>query len=67
MTSKASRIRCPRVDGISKAMWRRGVEVELEHTSNRKIARCIAAAHFEESPRYYTELAKMERKLKRNR
>jgi hypothetical protein len=47
-------------------MWRRGIAVEMEHTSSRKIAKCISAAHFEESgAAYYVELAKMERKLKR--
>jgi hypothetical protein len=61
------KLRCPRVRGISAATWRKGIAVELEHTSDRKIARCIAAAHLEESPRYYTELARMERKLRRAR
>lgn len=56
-------IRCPKVKGVSKAVWKRAIAVELEHTANRETARCIAAAHLEESPRYYTELAKMERSL----
>jgi hypothetical protein len=67
MTATSAHLRCPKVKGISKATWRRGVEVELEHTSDRRTARCIAAAHFEESPRYYVELAKMERKLRGGR
>jgi hypothetical protein len=57
-------LRCPCVEGVSKAQWEQGIRVEMEHTGNRRIARCIAAAHFAESPRYYDELAKMERKLK---
>jgi hypothetical protein len=61
------KLRCPKVKGISAAMWRKGIKVELEHTSSRKVARCIAAAHLEEFPRYYVELAKMERKLRGKR
>lgn len=60
------KLRCPRVKGISKAAWEKGIAVEMEHTRDRRLARCIAAAHFEESgPRYYTELLKMERRLRR--
>lgn len=55
-------LRCPDVQGISKSMWKRGVRVELEHTSNPRIARCIAAAHFEEDRGYYNKLAKVEGK-----
>jgi len=55
------------VRGISTATWQKGIAVELEHTSSRRIARCIAAAHLEESPRYYAELKRMERKLKGRR
>ncbi len=59
-------LRCPKVRGISAAMWRRGIAVEMEHTSSKKIAKCVSAAHFEEfGEAYYRELAKMERKLKR--
>jgi len=58
-------LRCPKVQGISAAMWRRGIVVEMEHTSSKKIARCIAASHLAEHRLYYVELAKMERKLKR--
>lgn len=55
-------LKCPEVKGISKSMWKRGMRVELEHTSNPAIARCIAATHFEEDRLYYDKLAKMERK-----
>lgn len=58
------KIRCPKVKGVSKAVWKRAIAVELEHTKNRETARCIAAAHLEESPRYYMALAKMEKGLK---
>lgn len=59
-------IRCPKVKGISAATWKRAVRVEREHTKDAETARCIAAAHLEESPRYYAELAKMERRLSRH-
>jgi hypothetical protein len=40
-----------------------GVEVEKEHTPSPQIAKEIAKDHLEESPVYYTELDKMEKKL----
>ena len=36
----------------------KGIEVELEHTSDPKIAKEIALDHLFEDPRYYTRLAK---------
>jgi len=42
----------------------RGTEIELEHTPERRVARHIAAQHLAESPHYYRELLKMERRLK---
>lgn len=60
-----------------KAQLERGMKVELEHTSSRKIAKDIAKAHLIESGRitktgkisskYYDELYKMEKKLRRRR
>jgi len=37
-----------------------GIEVELEHTDNRSIAKSIAKDHLEEVPDYYTRLKAME-------
>lgn len=37
-----------------------GIEVEMEHTTSRKIAEKIAKDHLAEIPDYYTRLAKME-------
>lgn len=59
------KLKCPRVRGIPESEWRRGIKVEMEHTSSRAVARCIAASHLRESPRYYIELLKMEKRLKR--
>lgn len=42
---------------------KRGAEVELEHTDDLEIAKAIAKAHLKESPNYYIELKKMEKKL----
>ena len=36
----------------------KGIEVELEHTSDLRIAKEIALDHLFEDPRYYTKLAK---------
>jgi hypothetical protein len=38
-----------------------GIEVELEHTKSRKIAKEIAMDHLTEIPDYYTRLKKMEK------
>lgn len=46
---------------------RRGTLVELEHTSDRRLAREIARDHLAESPLYYVRLAKMERTLSRKK
>jgi len=37
-----------------------GIKVELEHTSDRKVAQEIAMDHLEEDPKYYEKLARME-------
>lgn len=46
---------------------KKGIKVELEHTPNVNIAREIAKDHLVEFPKYYTELAKMEKRLKKKR
>lgn len=38
----------------------KGIQVEMEHTSNQQVAREIALDHLLELPDYYTRLAKME-------
>lgn len=38
-----------------------GIEVEMEHTSDRKVAREIALDHLGELPDYYTKLKKVEK------
>jgi hypothetical protein len=43
----------------------KGIEIELEHTSDRSLAREIAMDHLEEFSNYYEELDKMETKLKK--
>lgn len=41
-----------------------GTEIELEHKLGKKMAERIAKQHLNESPFYYIELVKMEKKLK---
>ncbi len=50
---------------FNKTQLRQGTKVELEHTDSRKIAKQIAKDHLEESPRYYIELGKLEKRLER--
>ena len=40
---------------------KRGIEVEMEHTSNPAVAKRIALDHLAEIPDYYTRLDKMEK------
>jgi hypothetical protein len=41
-----------------------GIEIESEHTTDKKVAREIALDHLWEFANYYTELKKMEERLK---
>ena len=54
-----------RVRQISASQIRRGTEHELEHTTDRAIARKIACDHLREDPYYYTHLSKMEKQYKK--
>lgn len=40
---------------------RMGIEVEMEHTASRKVAREIAMDHLKEDPRYYTKLKRVHK------
>lgn len=42
---------------------KRGIEVELEHTPSRRVAKEIAMDHLWESPKYYQALSQMEKQL----
>lgn len=52
--------RCP--VNVNRRELRRGIAVEMEHTRSRRIAREIACDHLTEDRRYYTKLAKVERR-----
>ena len=47
-----------------KKQLKMGIDVEMEHTDEPSKAMEIAMDHLTESPSYYTELEKMESKLK---
>lgn len=51
---------------IAESQIRIGTKHELEHTTDRAIARKIACDHLREDPKYYTYLAKMEKMYKKN-
>lgn len=55
----------PADDKFNRTQLRRGQKVEMEHTRIPSIAERIAKHHLMESPSYYRELDKMERKLDR--
>lgn len=46
-----------------KSVLKQGTKVEKEHTTDPKIAKEIAKDHTVESPKYYKELNKMEKKI----
>jgi len=43
-----------------KAEFKKGIKVEMEHTSDPSVAAEIALDHLVEDPEYYTKLNKME-------
>ena len=45
-----------------KKSW---IDIEMEHTKNRNIAKKIACDHVKEFKGYYPALIKMERRLRR--
>src|SRR5690606_6932951 len=47
---------------LDEEQLRMGIEVELEHTNNKDIAREIALDHLTEDPKYYSHLLEMENK-----
>ena len=51
---------------INQKQLKMGIKVEMEHTSSPKVAKKIAMDHLKEfaGKPYYTELKKMEKKLK---
>lgn len=51
---------------IAESQIRIGAKHELEHTTDRSIARKIACDHLKDDPKYYTHLAKMEKMYKKN-
>jgi len=52
---------------VNKKQLEMGIKVEMEHTTNPKVAKQIAIDHLLEfcNKPYYTELKKMEKKLKK--
>ena len=53
-------VQCHYTQQVDPEQLRMGIEVELEHTSDRAISEKIARDHLEEIPDYYTRLKKME-------
>jgi uncharacterized protein YneF (UPF0154 family) len=49
---------------IAESQIRIGTTHELEHTTDRMIARKIACDHLKEDPRYYRHLASMEKRVR---
>jgi len=48
-------------DDVDKNELMKGLEVEMEHTTNKKVAREIALDHLAEDPKYYTKLEKIHK------
>ena len=52
---------------VSRFQLSIGRKVELEHTSSKKVAERIARDHLLEFPTYYTNLLRMESKLRKKK
>jgi hypothetical protein len=48
------------VDSFEDSELQMGIEVEMEHTDDPKIAEQIARDHLAENPTYYTDLKRCE-------
>jgi hypothetical protein len=48
-------------DEVDSEQLKMGIEIEMEHTDDPKIAKEIALDHLTEDPKYYTKLKKMEK------
>lgn len=66
MTNIGKHNNLPLDDFLAKQLAR-GIEVEMEHTDDPKIARKIALDHLAEDPYYYIYLDKMEEQMKLDR
>ncbi len=49
---------------FNRRQLEKGIKVEMEHTTSKKVAKAIAKDHLFESPDYYRALEKMEKKLR---
>ena len=54
-----------RIESVDKKELARGIEIEMEHTSDPVISLRIALDHLSEYPDYYTALDRMERELEK--
>jgi hypothetical protein len=52
-------------EDFDQAQLKKGIKIEMEHTTDWRIARKIAMDHLAEFPSYYIELERMEKKLER--
>lgn len=53
-------------DDVNPKELEMGIEVEMEHVSNKYLSKIIALSHLAEIPDYYTRLRKMEDEAKAN-
>lgn len=51
--------------GINRRELHIGLNMELEHTQSKNRARNIALDHLRQFPNYYSNLVRMERRMKR--
>lgn len=50
---------------VDKNELKMGMKIEMEHTTNKLVAKKIALDHLAEFPDYYTRLAKMEKEAEK--
>lgn len=61
--AKTFTIKAPKIseEDVDPKELERGIEVELEHTNDRELAKMIALHHLDEDPKYYTNLKKVHK------
>ena len=55
------------IRGIPESQLKIGTKVEMEHTTNKDLARKIALDHLNENPYYYNYLSKAERQMRQDK
>jgi hypothetical protein len=62
ITLKNVKLKKPKGKSYDKKQLKKGMKIEGEHTTNKKVRANIAKNHLDEDKEYYKKLKKVERK-----